>query len=317
MSVAEYQLKLPQSILTRESNSAVGKIWALAATQGDEINTTVEAMKDLEFIFGQTGVNLDQIGTLVLQTRAGTDDDEYRLLLAIAIAKKFSGGSLSEIIEIGRSLTALEGSSFRVIEGYENVQPTFLDGAGFLDGENPLSGSSYRDATVEIRSEGDVDLLTVPALVAAMLQQIRAAGITANTRAVLRSNTSDMQRYVDAPTGYLDGLGVLSGTHRMAGPKLGYYATDIAFGDGSTGPAEPGDTGLGNEIDRRSVSITRDLASGNWTFSVVYAESEIVGESINEFALYAGAQMVLKRTFSDKLKTSDLKFEFAIKEDLN
>ncbi|MCE9500935.1 MAG: phage tail protein, partial [Leptospira sp.] len=95
---------------------------------------------------------------------------------------------------------------------------------------------------------------------------------------------------------------------------------EIAFGDGgliSGEPREPeeSDTGLQNEILRKLV-IIQENPDGSREFIGILKQAELVGNEINEIALFnEDGDLLFIRTFPTKQKDNLIIYDFVIKEE--
>lgn len=75
---------VPTHIMSDAEDSNVFKMWKIIAKQFDEIDVMHYQIRQLDDINKQSGVNLDRIGAKIGQTRKGTLDAVYKILLDIA-----------------------------------------------------------------------------------------------------------------------------------------------------------------------------------------------------------------------------------------
>jgi hypothetical protein len=101
MATIDYLEELPVSILNQDPTSNVGKLWTLFSEQMDLLNLEITAAYNLYIINSQSGVNLDQIGKLVRQSRdPGESDADYRISLFAAISSNISSGSIPDLLSV-------------------------------------------------------------------------------------------------------------------------------------------------------------------------------------------------------------------------
>ena len=85
---------------SKETNSNVGKVLALAAEQIDDLREAVEKAGTWRDIDEAEGAALDAIGYNVQQWRGQANDDIYRILIKSKVARNRSDGSVNTIIEV-------------------------------------------------------------------------------------------------------------------------------------------------------------------------------------------------------------------------
>jgi hypothetical protein len=318
MATIDYLQRFPKSILNNETTSVLGKLWSLYATQIDEILDCITDLLNLLSIYDQNGLTLDEIiGSLVNQARIpGNNDDTYKLNLFIAIAKKISGGTIPELVDIGSAVAGEdENARFRPFELYSNTDDVFLDGADVLDASEPLSPSTYRTASVESLIEGNIDNITVPLEVGDAIDQIRGAGIYVKFRIKFLINESQATLYTTTYT-TLDSTGALDGKTYMSGTDIKLAIDEIALGDGASGAPLPGDTGLNNEV-YRATAETETQASGELSYKITIDASDLNSYTIDELACFeSGGDMILKGVFTGKAKNASLIYEYIVVENL-
>lgn len=316
MSYAQFVEKFPQSILNRRSDSNSGKLWNIFAPQYEELQTILDAFKDLLYIYAQSGRTLDDIGTLVNETRRGGDsDDTFRIFLAIAIAKKISRGTVPDLVEIGKLIPGEGGLGFMVDELWDKEGSVYFDGESLLDGTEPLDPGEARPASVLVELDGLIENLPTPLLLADAVDDIRAAGVFAKTTVSLRILSDLLTLYTTLPGPTLDGEGFLDGLTLMNERQtLAVY--QIALGDGAVGDPDPGDTGLTNELLRKPAEITDDGA--NRQYSIQVKASELNGVDIDELGLFnVEGDMIAKVHFDPREKNGTLIYYFRVQETYN
>ncbi|EPG73724.1 hypothetical protein LEP1GSC058_3098 [Leptospira fainei serovar Hurstbridge str. BUT 6] len=305
--------KFPQSILNQEPGSFLGRLWSVISSELDEIEIQLQALKDLEYIYYATGVNLDVLGELLNETRVpGQGDDTYRLFILIAISKRLAKGTLPEIIEIGKNIAGLEnGTVFIPQELYSDLDSIYLDALSLLDGLEPLDPSSKSPASFELDVEGDVNHLKVPTLLAKAVDSIRPAGVYAKTRIRFLFIESNGREYT-ARRGVLDGTSFFDGL-TLRNPQANYAIDQGAIGDGGIAPPGPSDTGLTHELSRKPIHIQL-LPDGTREYTISLSYSELNGDNLNELAFFSGGRLVFKDFFDSKPKDSTLVYDFKLKE---
>jgi hypothetical protein len=316
VSYAQFVERFPQSILNRRSDSNSGKLWNIFAPQYEELQTILDAFKDLLYIYAQSGRTLDDIGTLVNETRRGGDSDEtFRIFLAIAIAKKISRGTVPDMVEIGKLIPGEGGLGFMVDELWDKAGSVYFDGESLLDGTEPLDPGEARPASVLVELDGLIENLPTPLLLADAVDDIRAAGVFAKTTVSLRILSDLLTLYTTLPGPTLDGEGFFDGKTLMNERQtLAVY--EIALGDGAVGDPDPGDIGLANELLRKPAEITDDGA--NRQYSIQVKASELNGVDIDELALFnVEGDMIAKVHFDPREKNGTIIYYFRVQETYN
>lgn len=313
MSAIDALQKFPQSILNRDSGSFLGRLWSVISAELDEVEVQLQALKDLEYIYFATGVNLDALGKLLSQDRVpGQSDDTYRLFILIAISKGLAKGTLPEIIEIGKNIAGLEnGTVFIPQELYNDLDPIYLDSSYLLDGLEPLDPSSKSPASFELDVEGDVDHLQVPTLLAKAVDSIRPAGVYAKTRIRFLFLEANGKTYT-ARRAFLDGQGLFDGL-TLRNPQANYAIDQGAVGDGGSVLPGPSDTGLSHELARKPI-LMQLMSDGTRQYTISLSYSELNGDNLNEIGYFSGGRLVFKDVFSPKPKDSTLVYDFKLKE---
>lgn len=312
MSAIDLLKKFPESILNREENSWLGKLWKVISTEFDEIEIQLQAIKDLEHIYLASGVNLDQLGSLVNETREpGYDDDIYRLFILIAISKRLAKGTLPEIIEIGKNVAGLETGAVFIPKEFYLDSELFLDDQGLLDGNDPLDPDEKRPASFVIEIEGEVDYLKVPTLLAKAVDLIRPAGVYAKTK--IRFVFLDSKPGARTKrTSNWDGTGTFDGLTYW-NPQANYVLDEAAIGNGGNIIPVPPSGQLENELVRKPVRI-QQLPDGTKEYMINIGFTEENGENINEIVFLSNDTPIFKDTFPDKPKNSTLIYDFKLRE---
>jgi hypothetical protein len=153
MSFTENIINFPSSILSKDSNSNLGKLYSAYAEQLDEIKIALGDLYLINNIKDQSGYNLDRIGELLNEPRGGMLDERYRLFLTIAIMKRLSRGDINSINSI--SSLILE-DSILLREEFDGV-PIYVDGSRIVDGSWYVSGLRLccRARTQNFREEAE------------------------------------------------------------------------------------------------------------------------------------------------------------------
>ena len=101
MTTIDYLQNFPASFLNRDADSNLGKLWDLFSIQLDLLQAEITKAYLLHVISEQVGYNLDQIGTLVKQSRGVAEPDEdYRVSLYTAVKSRISSGSIPDILDV-------------------------------------------------------------------------------------------------------------------------------------------------------------------------------------------------------------------------
>ena len=313
MATIDYLQRFPQSILNRSVSSNLGKLWKMFSDQLDEIEAQILLFYKRLDIYNVSGLNLDAIGTIVNQSRTpGDTDDEYRLDLVVAIAKRISGGTIPDLVEIGKNIAGTdENALFRPEELFDDVGQNFLDGDSILDATDPLNPNEARSATVISRISGNVDDITIPLNVAAAVGQIRAAGVAAFFEIIFVINTSQGLLYT-VVTPLLDATGLLDGK-TLLDPDGNLNGDTIKLGDGASGEPLPGDTDLNNV--QFTDTVETETMDGRTAYSVFVERSELNSVEINEIGLFYDSTLVFKAVFENKPKNSSLQYIYKIVQD--
>ncbi|TGK04171.1 hypothetical protein EHQ53_03215 [Leptospira langatensis] len=290
MSAIDLLQKFPESILNRDTNSWLGKLWKVISAEFDEIEFQLQALKDIEYIYLATGLNLDRIGELVNQSRAsGQTDDTYRLFILVAMAKRLAKGTVPEIIEIGNTVAGLE------------------NGGVFI----PDSNVESEPATFSIEIQGDIDHFNVPVLLANAIDAIRPAGVYAKIllRFVFTETSGELfttRRPNFDAGGTFDGLTLLN-------PQANYAIDEGAIGNQGAIHPPPTNGQLSHELLRKPIEIT-NLPDGTreYTFHLLY--NELNGELLSEILFLSGTRPIFRDQFPDKPKDSSIVYDFKLKE---
>jgi len=318
MATIDYLNRFPKSILNNDTATVLGKLWGLYSSQIDEINAVVIELKNIFDIYGNAGLPLDDIvGSLVNQERTpGDSDNTYRLDLFVAIAKKISGGTIPDLVDIGGTIAGTdENAKFRPVELYGQSEAVLLDGTMLLDGGDPLAPTTQRSASVESTLQGGIDEINVPLEVGDAIGEIRAAGVYAKFRVRFLDNISQMTLYT-TPYTLLDASWILDSKSLMDPDNSSFPITQIALGDGATREPQPDDTGLQNEVYRDTAETGID-ENGQPFFRVVIDAANLNTYTIDEMAGFnAAGDLVVKDIFEGKPKNSSFVYEYIIVDNI-
>ncbi len=159
--------KLPGSIYKKDVSSGAAKLWSLAATPANELDTTIVPAYDID---NQNGVQLDKIGKTFGIERLGVSDDLYRdKILNSSINQFITIPALKDLLQqysnnpIVREMCCsiefewetLDGSDFLNASGafepaIRVANELFFDGNGTFDGLDILDPTKVRPAAIEI-----------------------------------------------------------------------------------------------------------------------------------------------------------------------
>ncbi|TQE83071.1 hypothetical protein MAL08_03400 [Leptospira noguchii] len=159
--------KLPGSIYKKDVSSGAAKLWSLAATPANELETTIVPAYDID---NQNGVQLDKIGKTFGIERLGVSDDLYRdKILNSSINQFITIPALKDLLQqysnnptvremcypIEFEWETLDSSDF--LNGSGVFEPAmrvanelFFDGNGTFDGLDILDPTKVRPAAIEI-----------------------------------------------------------------------------------------------------------------------------------------------------------------------
>jgi hypothetical protein len=298
MATIDYIEYFTKSFLNQDQTSNLGKLWKLFSIQLDLIEDQVTALKNILSITDNIGINLDRIGTLVNQERAfGKVDSLYRLDLLVAIMSRISGGTIPELVSIGKIIAGNDPAAlFRPYEMWQGDNSSiYLDASDLMDGHGVFSPSTSEPAAIESRIEGDVDSIEVPLSVSLSLDKVRGGGIYSKFHIIFFKHASGMTRYIGS-------LATVS---------------SIAIGDGATRDPLPEDTGLENEIMRKNVGVSIS-PEGYPQYSMTVYEDELNTTTINEMAIFDSLDiMIVKYRFDGKEKNSSMIYIYRVIDDLS
>lgn len=87
-------------VFNKNPNSNIGKLIGILYGQMDELNTSLEKVRDWRDIDKAQGTTLDRIGQNVIQPRGAATDEVYRVLLKSKIARNLSKTDINTIIRV-------------------------------------------------------------------------------------------------------------------------------------------------------------------------------------------------------------------------
>lgn len=320
MSAVDLLTKNPESYLTSDPNSEFGLSFGVFSDEVDEVKTVIESIPNVLDYSSQSGKNLDFIGSNLNQKRNGMDDFTYKIFLAIANKKRESKGDIFSMNEIGSQILAGTGTLYEIKELCYDNTPRYLDGTWTLNGDVALSGSYKQPATIQVVFSGDVNSVIVAPEFNKAIDQIRGGGIQAIISYRFEILFANMPEY-NIPNGILDGSWILDGTIILSGTSIKLIPGFIAIGDGAflSGGAirspQPGDTGLQNEVLRKSCEVVQ-TGPNSREFRMKVKQGEAIGSQINEIGLFGfSGQLLALYSFPAKAKDSIITYEFVIKEE--
>lgn len=168
--------KFPSTILSRDPASRFGKLFKVIAEEFDEVRTSMDLLETIRDIETSRGVNLDQIGVIIKETRKGKNDEDYRVALYIAALRDRTRGSVPEIIQIARLLS--RDQFFKLIPGFLLVSDV-LDGVEILNNLGILDpGDRKEPAHYKLLFEGQISTLRASPDLGPSLDLISGAGIS-------------------------------------------------------------------------------------------------------------------------------------------
>lgn len=303
MTFTDRIANFPSSILNKDANSNLGKLYSVFATGHDELLNAVEPFYLINNIKEQTGKNLDRIGEILGQPRDGMLDDRYKLYLIIAIQKRLSRGDINSINSIS---TLILEESLLIREEFKGV-PIFLDGTRILDGSWRLSGSTTEPATILMEFAGEEININIDLVNA--LNQVRAAGVRAKFD-YAKSIPIDSMFFYMSKSLYLDGSWNLNGSRYLRGDRLAWNIAEIAVGNGGQTP-DGTESGLYNEVLRRSVNT--EFQNGFRNFYITLNFAEYNEEQFNEIAIFTpDGLLIAYKNFDAITKKSGYVLNFKI-----
>ena len=87
-------------VFNKNPNSNIGKLIGILYGQMDELNTSLEKVREWRDIDNAQGTTLDRIGQNVIQPRGAATDEVYRVLLKSKIARNLSKTDINTIIRV-------------------------------------------------------------------------------------------------------------------------------------------------------------------------------------------------------------------------
>lgn len=87
-------------VFNKNPNSNIGKLIGILYGQMDELNTSLETVREWRDIDKAQGTTLDHIGQNVIQPRGAATDEVYRVLLKSKIARNLSKTDINTIIRV-------------------------------------------------------------------------------------------------------------------------------------------------------------------------------------------------------------------------
>ncbi len=168
--------KFPSTIVSRDPNSQIGKLFQIITEQFDDLRISGEQLETIRDIELSVGDNLDQIGVIVKEARKGKNDPDYRIALFIATIRDRSNGSAPTIRQLARLIS--NDQFFRLIPGFL-LKPDLLDGNEFFDGLGVLDpGDINEPAHFKLEFEGQISTLHIPSDLVESIDLVAGAGIS-------------------------------------------------------------------------------------------------------------------------------------------
>ena len=174
---------------SKETNSNVGKLLALAAEQIDDLRGSVEKTGTWRDIDEAEGETLDRIGYNVQQWRGQANDDIYRILIKSKVARNRSDGSVNTIIEVLAITLDVEYDQIQVRELWD-------------DTVDPEPAAIFVDVPAEPLNEIGFSITQFGRLV----NRIVAAGVRASVlfQGTFQFSSSIDSSEMDTDTGFAD-----------------------------------------------------------------------------------------------------------------
>jgi len=297
--------KLPNNILSRDTNTTQYKVFKPIADELDELAAVFADLRTINSIAAMAGQNLDNLGQNLNELRQGRDDETYRVFLGVAIQQLASRGDINSINSIA---TALGFTNINIQELYNGGLR--WDGTRLLDGNTLLNGQD-RSAAFAFFQDLNVDDATGDFAISTSINAVRAAGVEAIIGFIFNMDESQGVDYTDYSSLW-DGTVLLDGETALNPTSRDFTPSFIAVGDGAAGEPGGGDVALVNELLRKpAVSFTQN---GEKYHQITIEQSELDTKTINEFALFKGAEMMWADAFTGKLKDDETIFIFRMKE---
>ncbi len=149
-------------MFNKNPNSNIGKLIGILYAQMDELNTSLEKVREWRDIDKAQGSTLDRIGQNVIQPRGAATDEVYRVLLKSKIARNLSKTDINTIIRV---LALALDCDYKDIR----IQEKFSD----LNDPEPASLSLIRMPMKRLNEVG-----MSPSQFAKIIQKTVAAGIS-------------------------------------------------------------------------------------------------------------------------------------------
>lgn len=149
-------------VFNKNPNSNIGKLIGILYAQMDELNTSLEKVREWRDIDKAQGSTLDRIGQNVIQPRGAATDEVYRVLLKSKIARNLSKTDINTIIRV---LALALDCDYKDIR----IQEKFSD----LNDPEPASLSLIRMPMKRLNEVG-----MSPSQFAKIIQKTVAAGIS-------------------------------------------------------------------------------------------------------------------------------------------
>jgi len=149
-------------VFNKNPNSNIGKLIGILYGQMDELNTSLERVREWRDIDKAQGTTLDRIGQNVIQPRGAATDEVYRVLLKSKIARNLSKTDINTIIRV---LALALDCDYKDIQ----IQEKFSD----LHDPEPASLSLMRIPMKRLNEVG-----MSPSQFAKIIQKTVAAGVS-------------------------------------------------------------------------------------------------------------------------------------------
>ena len=312
MSFAENVANFPSSILSKDPNSNLGKLYRAYAEQLDEIKIALGDLYLINNIKDQSGYNLDRIGQLLNEPRAGMLDERYRLFLTIAIMKRLSRGDIYSINSI--SSLILE-DSLLLREEFDGI-PVFFDGTRVFDGSWNFAANTSEPACIVVDFAGKPGELKINPDFVQAINEVRAAGVRAKIEYSYSIIFNDMYLYTSASDKF-DGTWKFDGMRKFGVPvKFDIYQIALGNGglnpDGSLKTQTGSETGLYSEVLRKYSNL--EFFAGQKNYYITVHFSELNGQEINEAGIFTNDGVLLAiLTFPAITKQSGFQLNFKIR----
>ncbi len=154
----------------------IAKLFNLFSSEFDELQSVVNDLSMMRSLDNQKGVILDEIGKIIKEPRRGRNDDDYKIILKIAIQRNLSSGSLKTITQITDILSG--NADYFIEELHSAAGDAVLDGSRDLNGERLLNPSSLEPAAIGIYFTGDTSGID-KTFYKEVIKEIKSAGVDA------------------------------------------------------------------------------------------------------------------------------------------